>query len=78
MANVGRSKKIQMIKQEVEAKTTEAIEAAFEVVELIGDIIDSVGDHTVYLKQGYVRFKDGVAEVRAEVAAELRKLGLVK
>lgn len=70
--------KIQMIKEEVKQEVENIIDFVFDEVELIGDAVAKVGDHTIYLKSRFVQFKDGVAKVGAEVAEELRKLGLVK
>lgn len=81
MANT-RQKKIQMIKEEVKAETKETgvkeVEAGFEVVKLISEGNEKIGNHNIFLKRGCINFVDGVAKVRNEIAAELRELGMVE
>lgn len=62
------------------ARATKPIQEIVEIndkvkVELINV---NTGIHTVFVKSGMVEFVDGVAEVTADIAEELKNLGFIK
>lgn len=66
-----------MAKKAAEEKVEKAAKTEPEVVEVML-VSEHPGTHNVYLKDYRVEFEKGVAKVPAEVADELRKLGIIK